>query len=100
MENLVENQVMLSRYKLYIVSKNLPFNLSNVHFNIVKCKIICQERKKIVDHVYKESGITMVLYVMGRAETSNMWNICRESQVVVVERQWCCQTVYACRAYC
>lgn len=95
----MENQVMLSRYKLYIVSKNLPFNLSSVHFNIVKCKIIYQERKKIVDHVYKESGITMVLYMMGRVETSNMWNICRECQEVVVERQRCCQTVYMCRGY-
>ena len=37
----------------------MPFNLSNVHFNTAKCKIIYQQRKKIVDHVYKGFGNTL-----------------------------------------
>lgn len=41
---------------------------------------------KKTDRVYKEHDNIMVLYMPGRIEISNMWNIYREYQNVVVER--------------
>lgn len=80
----------------------MPLNLSNINFKSIKSKIIYLKpiKQNTVAYVYRKCGNTIILYVMGRSEVTNMFNICREYETVVVERWWCCQAICMCGAYC